>query len=181
MTQSNRIALPLLAEEAFVRAIQEEPDDDAPRRMYADWLEEHNDPRGEYLRLLARLEATDPKSPERRELRARLRELRKSIDPAWRATVARPPIERCPKFAFKCPKRWDRLTATDDPAVRYCKSCRRNVYYCATVAEARSRARRGHCVAVDLVPVRRPRDLSPPRCRPPRRLMGRMLPHRLRE
>jgi uncharacterized protein (TIGR02996 family) len=28
-------------DEAFLEAIREQPDDDAPRLIYADWLEEH--------------------------------------------------------------------------------------------------------------------------------------------
>jgi uncharacterized protein (TIGR02996 family) len=45
---------------AFLRAICERPHDDAPRLVYADWLDEHGDPRGEFIRLqidLARLPA----------------------------------------------------------------------------------------------------------------------------
>jgi uncharacterized protein (TIGR02996 family) len=43
---------------AFLQAIKEEPEDDTPRLILADWLEERGDPRGELLRLqvtLARL------------------------------------------------------------------------------------------------------------------------------
>ena len=32
-------------DEAFLQAIRENPDDDAPRLIYADWLEERGDPR----------------------------------------------------------------------------------------------------------------------------------------
>jgi carbon storage regulator len=38
-------------EEPFVRAIEEGPDDEATRLVYADWLEERDDPLGEFLRL----------------------------------------------------------------------------------------------------------------------------------
>ena len=33
-------------DEAFLADILEHPDDDAPRLVYADWLEEQEDPRG---------------------------------------------------------------------------------------------------------------------------------------
>src|SRR5262249_2503800 len=39
------------------------PDDDTPRLVYADWLEERGDPRGEFIRLqcaLARMPRNDP-------------------------------------------------------------------------------------------------------------------------
>src|SRR5262249_60458262 len=53
-------------EEAFLRAIRDSRDDDAPRLAYADWLEERGDPRGEFIRVqceLARISADDPRRP----------------------------------------------------------------------------------------------------------------------
>src|SRR5262245_38736778 len=50
--------------EAFLRGILQHPDDDAPRQVYADWLEERGDPRGEFIRVqceLARLPPDDPR------------------------------------------------------------------------------------------------------------------------
>jgi uncharacterized protein (TIGR02996 family) len=39
-------------DEAFLSAIAEAPDDDAPRLVYADWLEDHGDPeRAEFIRV----------------------------------------------------------------------------------------------------------------------------------
>ena len=39
-------------DDAFLRAIADAPGDDAPRLVYADWLDEHGQPdRAEYLRL----------------------------------------------------------------------------------------------------------------------------------
>lgn len=37
--------------EAFLRTICDTPDEDGPRLVYADWLEEQGDPRGEFIRL----------------------------------------------------------------------------------------------------------------------------------
>ncbi len=48
--------------EAFLDQILARPDDDTPRLIFADWLEEHGDPRGEFIRLqcqLARDEGAD--------------------------------------------------------------------------------------------------------------------------
>jgi uncharacterized protein (TIGR02996 family) len=49
--------------DALLRAICESPDDDAPRLIYADWLDEHGDPRqAEFIRVqieLAQLPSTD--------------------------------------------------------------------------------------------------------------------------
>ena len=49
--------------ESFVQAILSDPDDDGLRFVYADWLEERGDPRGEFLRLqylLAGMSRDDP-------------------------------------------------------------------------------------------------------------------------
>ncbi len=35
-----------MMEEAFLQRMREQPDDDAARLIFADWLEEHGDPRG---------------------------------------------------------------------------------------------------------------------------------------
>ena len=69
-------------EDAFLRAIADNLDDDAPRLVYADWLDEHGDPvRAEYLRLLCRVNQTSTVD--------RLRELAPALDPAWVARVCR--------------------------------------------------------------------------------------------
>ncbi len=39
-----------MTDEAFLRAILAYPEDDTPRLIYADWLEERGDPRAELLR-----------------------------------------------------------------------------------------------------------------------------------
>jgi uncharacterized protein (TIGR02996 family) len=55
-------------DEAFLLAIIEDPDDDAPRLVYADWLEEHGQPeRAAFIRVqceLAHLPEGDPRRPE---------------------------------------------------------------------------------------------------------------------
>lgn len=38
-------------EASLLAAIRAEPDDDAPRLVYADWLQEQGDPRGEFIQL----------------------------------------------------------------------------------------------------------------------------------
>lgn len=60
-------------EAALLDAVQSAPEDTQARTVYADWLEERGDPRGEYLRLEMQL-ATIP---------TRITELVKHIDPAW--------------------------------------------------------------------------------------------------
>src|SRR4029434_9416690 len=55
--------------EAFIREIVTHPDDDAPRLIYADWLEERGDPQGAVIRVECGLDAGVDDTP-----RAALRE-----------------------------------------------------------------------------------------------------------
>jgi uncharacterized protein (TIGR02996 family) len=143
------------------------------REIYADWLEEQGDlTRAEFLRLGE--EAPTAMDEERfQQVAARLRYLGSLIDLEWRKKVARPAIENC-GFELECPKQWSELAPTNAGNVRYCNSCQKRVFYCATVSEARTHAIAGDCVAVDVVALRRPRDLE--YIRPVR--MGMIVPHR---
>ena len=48
--------LPDPAHNPFLKAILEDVEDDAPRLVYADWLEERGDPRGEFIRVQCQLD-----------------------------------------------------------------------------------------------------------------------------
>jgi uncharacterized protein (TIGR02996 family) len=155
-------------EAAFLQAILADPEDDAPRLVYADWLDDTADPaaaiKANYLRDSAALLSADGEESKRIELR--LYESARSLDRDWLATVSKLALEECwLKFEFECPMRWEKLTATNDVAVRHCDQCQQSVYYCKTLTEARAHANRGECVAVDLGIRRNPNDLHPPRTR----------------
>jgi uncharacterized protein (TIGR02996 family) len=79
-------------EQAFVQAIQAAPADDAPRLIYADWLEERGELGGEYLRLEAFLASTPPRSRKAKELRGRLQELHGRLRPDWLAVFEQPAL-----------------------------------------------------------------------------------------
>src|SRR5262245_9090295 len=52
-------------EAAFLERVCADPEDDGPRLVFADWLDERDDPRGEFIRVqvaLARLSAGDPRA-----------------------------------------------------------------------------------------------------------------------
>ena len=74
----------------LLRAIRDNPDEDTPRLMYADWLEEHNDPaRAEFVRVQCRLaergrrELVPPADPDRqREL-----QLERQLGERWLAEL----------------------------------------------------------------------------------------------
>lgn len=72
--------------EAFLRTIVEQPEADGPRLVFADWLEEQGDPRGEFIRLqIERLGI--PSSERRAGLSRREDELLKLHGEAWRAEL----------------------------------------------------------------------------------------------
>jgi uncharacterized protein (TIGR02996 family) len=64
-----------------------QPDDDVPRRVYADWLSERGDPRGELIAVQCELARRDAKDPSRRELELRELELFREHGPTWIAEL----------------------------------------------------------------------------------------------
>lgn len=73
--------------DALLRAIVRHPDDDTPRLVYADWLQENGDEdRAEFIRLQIAV-AEQPNEPDPRS--ARIEELRKKNWKNWRAELPR--------------------------------------------------------------------------------------------
>jgi uncharacterized protein (TIGR02996 family) len=78
-------------DEAFLRTIIENVDDDGPRLIYADWLEEHGKPeRAEFIRVQIQLANLDPGAPEARPLRQRQFALLGAFGKSWEAQM--PPL-----------------------------------------------------------------------------------------
>src|SRR5262245_52930609 len=78
-------------EDAFLEAIIRDPDDDGLRLIYADWLEEHDDPRGEFIRVQCALARLPDDDPRRRELVVREQELRDAHWQRWLGPLAKLP------------------------------------------------------------------------------------------
>lgn len=74
-------------DEPFLRAILAAPDDAAPRLVYADWLDERGDPRGDFVRLHFALSAAAPDHPDRVAGENELSFLRRGCDAAWLAVI----------------------------------------------------------------------------------------------
>jgi uncharacterized protein (TIGR02996 family) len=73
-------------EAAFLQTIVDNPDDDTPRLIYADWLEEHGDPRAEFIRVqceLARLPDESFDNPDWRVWKTREHQLRSAYEKEW--------------------------------------------------------------------------------------------------
>jgi hypothetical protein len=52
------------------------------------------------------------------------------------------------RFKFKCDERWQALTRTDDPLVRYCGFCETDVHMVQTDQELAWAIRKDYCVAI---------------------------------
>jgi uncharacterized protein (TIGR02996 family) len=71
-------------EEAFIQAIRKAPADDAPRLIYADWLEEHcQADRAEFIRVQCRLASLPEDALVKPELQSRAEELLRKNWEAW--------------------------------------------------------------------------------------------------
>jgi uncharacterized protein (TIGR02996 family) len=76
------------AADAFLQAVLDAPDDDAPRLVFADWLDEHGDAaRAAFIRLQCELPRLRPDDPRRLLLAARERALLLAHGAEWVAAV----------------------------------------------------------------------------------------------
>ena len=76
-------------DDAFIAAIREDPTDDARRLVYADFLQERDDPRGEYIRLVADLTGRPSEDDEAAKLADRLMDIADTLDSEWREAVGK--------------------------------------------------------------------------------------------
>src|SRR5262245_8775489 len=77
---------PVTQEEAFIAEIAERPDDDGPRLVFADWLEDHGDPaRAEFIRVQCELARIEEDDDRRIELKRREGQLLKEHSDRWTA------------------------------------------------------------------------------------------------
>jgi uncharacterized protein (TIGR02996 family) len=74
-------------EAGFLDAIKANPGDVMLRLVYADWLEERGDPRGDFIRLHLALAATAPDHADRVAGEHELSDLRKCCDAAWLVVI----------------------------------------------------------------------------------------------
>jgi carbon storage regulator CsrA len=83
-------------EMAFLQAILEEPDDEGLRLIFADWLEERGDTRGDFIHIQCQLARLRPGDDGREDLEERERVLWAEHADAWRAYL--PPVLRWAAF-----------------------------------------------------------------------------------
>jgi uncharacterized protein (TIGR02996 family) len=75
-------------DEAFLQSILEAPEDDTPRLIYADWLDEHGDPeRAEFIRVQCELARLPEGDARRARLKLRERALLAQHEATWAAPL----------------------------------------------------------------------------------------------
>lgn len=83
--------------EPFIQEIAAAPDDDAPRLIFADWLEERGDPRGEFIRVQCELAHLERHSEDSQELVIREANLLRDFETQWVGSAA----EFCQRWTFR--------------------------------------------------------------------------------
>lgn len=73
--------------EPFLATILDDPESDGPRMVYADWLEEHGDPRGEFIRIQLELARIPPEDPQRDRLTGREQVLLSAHREQWQTEI----------------------------------------------------------------------------------------------
>jgi uncharacterized protein (TIGR02996 family) len=95
----------MVNDEAFIQAIAAEPNSDATRLVYSDWLEEHgNQPAADYLRTELELAKLPLDSPEATRLRNQLWQAWATVDPKWLMIFTQPQMLRANPTPF--PSAW---------------------------------------------------------------------------
>src|SRR5262245_13561869 len=168
----------MIEEDAFVAAILAAPHDDTPRLVFADWLDERGDPRGELLRIATELEALEAADPPtdirgrlarvRRigQLTRRWRELIRPEHRAWLAVVHRGPLHCGGVPDAECPGSWERLPPEEGrPFARYCRACTHWVRLCWSRQEAEQVLWSNRVVALAVVRTEAGPVAGPDRCR----------------
>jgi uncharacterized protein (TIGR02996 family) len=79
----------MMSARAFMEAIIQEPEEDSHRLIFADWLEEQDDPRSEFIRLQCELDRLEAGDPERAACSKREQELRQRHASEWASPIAR--------------------------------------------------------------------------------------------
>jgi len=92
-------------DDGFIEHLRANPEDEWLRLVYADWLDERGDPRGEFLRIECRMWSLPEISEGYVALRQQLKTLAEQIDVRWRAVACRVHLETGPWYEHprRCP------------------------------------------------------------------------------
>jgi uncharacterized protein (TIGR02996 family) len=152
-------------EAGFLSAIREAPADDTARLVFADWLDEQDDPacqpKAAFIRLELRMAEAPGDAPNRTESLAHLRSLAVNAPHSWLAVVSHVELEGCQQWHrnLTCPGRWELLSPTSFDDIRRCGECKKAVRFCSLISHARPWAQDGNGVAISPAVERQPGDL----------------------
>ena len=76
-------------EDAFLQTILDNPDDDMPRLVFADWLEEHGNPRGAFIRLQCQRAKLTQHDPHWKAMLSEESALLKQFEAEWSKPILR--------------------------------------------------------------------------------------------
>lgn len=79
--------MPTAEERAFLSRIREQPDEDGPRLIFADWLDDQGDSRAEFIRVQCALAQLPGDDPRRAELEQQEHNLLEAHQAAWSAKL----------------------------------------------------------------------------------------------
>ncbi|HEY1186920.1 MAG TPA: TIGR02996 domain-containing protein [Gemmata sp.] len=120
--------MPVNEHEAFLRVIFKRPEDMTARLVYADWLDEHDHPGGELIRVRQQLALTDLPKTKRAALTARERKVLAKCDRDWFVQLERADWKL----------RYLQLRPAEEDAAQWAK--RRQAHWSAPAQKAMSRA-----------------------------------------
>ena len=107
------MACPMFTEAALIAACTAAPGDALPRLVYADWLDERGDPRGEMVRVMEAMRPLPVWADEYQRLRPARNRLWASLDPAWLQTMGYQKVYR-PLFGTMPEKREHRWRLAEE-------------------------------------------------------------------
>src|SRR5690348_891572 len=98
----SRPSQPMNTADALLRDICENPDDDTPRLVLADWLEEHGQPeRAELIRVQCESARLSPEHSRQKRLQKRTEELLKEHALDWAETLPWPKgVQWCEQYKY---------------------------------------------------------------------------------
>jgi uncharacterized protein (TIGR02996 family) len=132
--------------DALYRAILEQPDDDAPRLVWADWLEEHGDAdRAAFVRLECEWAALEPGDPRRDQLSKRCRAIQQARGSAWLDELG---LDASPSAYWRGLPDWFTLS-TDEVIERLTRLRERVPAQCLGLRLAGFREQLGHWPGLD--------------------------------
>ena len=150
ITDSNTEISP--EEQPFLDEIRANPDDDAARLVYADWLEERGEDAAAFLRWDVEWFRSESFGSAREESLRRLTRLLSHISESRLRQLYLSRAVRCTDEWTGCPGRWSQLLPPKNNFARLCGECDQVIFKVGSVADLYRQSLIGHSVCCDYDP-----------------------------